>query len=87
MPSENRLDGIDACLNIGALEIGALERSSGCKRREERDMAGQAEQMAAELDRRGTAVFFREYPNADHGNVPFYSLTDCVEYLREAWQR
>lgn len=52
MPSENRLDGIDACLNIGA-----LERSSGCKRREERDMAGQAEQMAAELDRRGTAVF------------------------------
>lgn len=35
MPSENRLDGIDACLNIGA-----LERSSGCKRREERDMAG-----------------------------------------------
>lgn len=82
MPSENRLDGIDACLNIGA-----LERSSGCKRREERDMAGQAEQMAAELDRGGTAVFFREYPNADHGNVPFYSLTDCVEYLREAWQR
>ncbi|WP_304675783.1 alpha/beta hydrolase [Neisseria polysaccharea] len=82
MPSENRLDGIDVCLNIGA-----LERGSDCKRREERDMAGQAEQMAAELDRRGAAVFFREYPNADHGNVPFHSLTDCVEYLREAWQR
>ncbi|HFC8520326.1 TPA: alpha/beta hydrolase [Neisseria lactamica] len=82
MPSENRLDGIDVCLNIGA-----LERGSGCKRREERDMAGQAEQMAAELDRRGVAVFFREYPNADHGNVPFYSLPDCVEYLRKAWQR
>lgn len=43
--------------------------------------------MAAELDRHGAAVFFREYPNADHGNVPFYSLTDCVEYLRKAWQR
>lgn len=82
MPSENRLDGIDVCLNIGA-----LERGSDCKRREERDMAGQAEHMAAELDRRGAAVFFREYPNADHGNVPFHSLTDCVEYLREAWQR
>lgn len=82
MPSENRLDGIEVCLNIGA-----LERGSDCKRREERDMAGQAEQMAAELDRRGAAVFFREYPNADHGNVPFYSLTDCVEYLRKAWQR
>lgn len=82
MPSENRLDGIDVCLNIGA-----LERGSGCKRREERDMAGQAEHMAAELDRRGAAVFFREYPNADHGNVPFHSLTDCVEYLRKAWQR
>lgn len=82
MPSENRLDGIDVCLNIGA-----LERGSDCKRREERDMAGQAEQMAAELDRRGAAVFFREYPNANHGNVPFHSLTDCVEYLREAWQR
>ncbi|WP_308184610.1 alpha/beta hydrolase [Neisseria polysaccharea] len=82
MPSENRLDGIDVCLNIGA-----LERGSGCKRREERDMAGQAEQMAAELDRRGAAVFFREYPNANHGNAPFHSLTDCVEYLRKAWQR
>lgn len=82
MPSENRLDGIDVCLNIGA-----LERGSGCKRREERDMAGQAEHMATELDRRGAAVFFREYPNADHGNVPFHSLTDCVEYLRKAWQR
>lgn len=82
MPSENRLDGIDVCLNIGA-----LERGSGCKRREERDMAGLSEQMAAELDRRGAAVFFREYPNADHGNVPFHSLTDCVEYLRKAWQR
>ena len=82
MPSENRLDGIDVCLNIGA-----LERGSDCKRREERDMAGQAEQMAAELDRRGAAVFFREYPNANHGNVPFHSLTDCVEYLRKAWQR
>ncbi len=82
IPSENRLDGIDVCFNIGA-----LERGSDCKRREERDMAGQAEQMAAELDRRGAAVFFREYPNANHGNVPFHSLTDCVEYLREAWQR
>ncbi|HEZ3724394.1 alpha/beta hydrolase [Neisseria meningitidis] len=82
MPSENRLDGIEVCLNIGA-----LERGSDCKRREGRDMAGQAEQMAAELDRRGAAVFFREYPNADHGNVSFYSLTDCVEYLRKAWQR
>ncbi|WP_308031138.1 alpha/beta hydrolase [Neisseria cinerea] len=82
MPSENRLDGIDVCLNIGA-----LERGSDCKRREERDMAGQAEQMAAELDRHGAAVFFREYPNANHGNVPFHSLTDCVEYLRKAWQR
>ena len=82
MPSENRLDGIDVCLNIGA-----LERGSDCKRREERDMAGQAEQMAAELDRRGAAVSFREYPNANHGNVPFHSLTDCVEYLRKAWQR
>lgn len=82
IPSENRLDGIDVCLNIGA-----LERGSDCKRREERDMAGQAEQMAAELDRRGAAVFFREYPNANHGNVPFHSLTDCVEYLRKVWQR
>nr|WP_101127274.1 alpha/beta hydrolase [Neisseria meningitidis] len=82
MPSENRLNGIDVCLNIGA-----LERGSGCKRREGRDMAGQAEQMAAELDRHGAAVFFRKYPNADHGNVSFYSLTDCVEYLRKAWQR
>lgn len=82
IPSENRLDGTDVCLNIGA-----LERGSGCKRREERNMAGQAEQMAAELDRRGAAVFFREYPNANHGNVPFHSLTDCVEYLRKAWQR
>ncbi|HEZ3507800.1 TPA: alpha/beta hydrolase [Neisseria meningitidis] len=82
MPSENRLDGIDVCLNIGA-----LERGSGCKRREERDMAGLSERMAAELDRHGAAVFFREYPNADHGNVSFYSLTDCVEYLRKAWQR
>ncbi len=82
MPSENRLNGIDVCLNIGA-----LERGSDCKRREERDMAGQAEQMAAELDRRGAAVFFREYPNANHGNAPFHSLTDCVEYLRKAWQR
>ncbi|HGI8283097.1 TPA: alpha/beta hydrolase [Neisseria meningitidis] len=82
MPSENRLNGIDVCLNIGA-----LERGSDCKRREERDMAGQAEQMAAELDRRGAAVFFREYPNANHSNVPFHSLTDCVEYLRKAWQR
>lgn len=82
MPSENRLNGIDVCLNIGA-----LERGSGCKRREERDMAGLSERMAAELDRHGAAVFFREYPNADHGNVSFYSLTDCVEYLRKAWQR
>ncbi|HEZ4783294.1 TPA: alpha/beta hydrolase [Neisseria meningitidis] len=82
MPSENRLNGIDVCLNIGA-----LERGSGCKRREERDMAGLSERMAAELDRHGAAVFFREYPNADHGNVPFHSLTDCVEYLRKAWQR
>lgn len=82
MPSENRLNGIDVCLNIGA-----LERGSGCKRREERDMAGLSECMAAELDRHGAAVFFREYPNADHGNVSFYSLTDCVEYLRKAWQR
>ncbi|HEZ0568689.1 TPA: alpha/beta hydrolase [Neisseria meningitidis] len=82
MPSENRLNGIDVCLNIGA-----LERGSGCKRREERDMAGLSERMAAELDRHGVAVFFREYPNADHGNVSFYSLTDCVEYLRKAWQR
>lgn len=82
MPSENRLDGIDVCLNIGA-----LERGSDCKRREERDMAGQAERMAAELDRYGAAVFFREYPNANHGNAPFHSLTDCVEYLRKAWQR
>lgn len=82
MPSENRLNGIDVCLNIGA-----LERGSGCKRREERDMAGLSERMAAELDRHGAAVFFWEYPNADHGNVSFYSLTDCVEYLRKAWQR
>ena len=82
MLSENRLNGIDVCLNIGA-----LERRSDCKRREERDMAGLSERMAAELDRRGAAVFFREYPNANHGNVPFHSLTDCVEYLRKAWQR
>lgn len=82
MPSENRLNGIDVCLNIGA-----LERGSDCKRREERDMAGLSERMAAELDRHGAAVFFREYPNANHGNVPFHSLTDCVEYLRKAWQR
>lgn len=82
MPSENRLNGIDVCLNIGA-----LERDSDCKRREERDMAGLSERMAAELDRHGAAVFFREYPNANHGNVPFHSLTDCVEYLRKAWQR
>ena len=82
MPSENRLNGIDVCLNIGA-----LERRSDCKRREERDMAGLSERMAAELDRHGAAVFFREYPNANHGNVPFHSLTDCVEYLRKAWQR
>lgn len=82
MPSENRLNGIDVCLNIGA-----LERGSDCKRRKERDMAGLSERMAAELDRHGAAVFFREYPNANHGNVPFHSLTDCVEYLRKAWQR
>ena len=82
MPSENRLNGIDVCLNIGA-----LERRSDCKRREERDMAGLSERMEAELDRHGAAVFFREYPNANHGNVPFHSLTDCVEYLRKAWQR
>ena len=82
MPSENRLNGIDVCLNIGA-----LERRSDCKRREERDMAGLSERMAAELDRHGAAVCFREYPNANHGNVPFHSLTDCVEYLRKAWQR
>ena len=82
MPSENRLNGIDVCLNIGA-----LERRSDCKRREERDMAGLSERMAAELDRHGAAVFFREYPNANHGNVPFHSLTDCVEYLRKVWQR
>ena len=82
MPFENRLNGIDVCLNIGA-----LERGSDCKRREERDMAGLSERMAAELDRHGAAVFFREYPNANHGNVPFHSLTDCVEYLRKAWQR
>ena len=82
MPSENRLNGIDVCLNIGA-----LERGSDCKRREERDMAGLSERMAAELDRHGAAVFFREYPNANHGNVPFHSLTDCVEYLRKVWQR
>lgn len=82
MPSENWLNGIDVCLNIGA-----LERGSDCKRREERDMAGLSERMAAELDRHGAAVFFREYPNANHGNVPFHSLTDCVEYLRKAWQR
>lgn len=82
MPSENRLNGIDVCLNIGA-----LERRSDCKRREERDMAGLSERMAAELDRHGAAVFFREYPNANHGNVPFHSLTDCVEYLRKTWQR
>lgn len=82
MPSENRLNGIDVCLNIGA-----LERRSDCKRREERDMAGLSERMAAELDRHGAAVFFREYQNANHGNVPFHSLTDCVEYLRKAWQR
>ena len=82
MPSENRLNGIDVCLNIGA-----LERGSDCKRREERDMAGLSERMGAELDRHGAAVFFREYQNANHGNVPFHSLTDCVEYLRKAWQR
>ena len=82
MPSENRLNGVDVCLNIGA-----LERGSDCKRREERDMAGLSERMAAELDRHGAAVFFREYPNANHGNVPFHSLTDCVEYLRKVWQR
>ena len=82
MPSENRLNGIDVCLNIGA-----LERRSDCKRREERDMAGLSERMVAELDKHGAAVFFREYPNANHGNVPFHSLTDCVEYLRKAWQR
>lgn len=82
MPSENWLNGIDVCLNIGA-----LERGSDCKRREERDMAGLSERMAAELDRHGAAVFFREYQNANHGNVPFHSLTDCVEYLRKAWQR
>ena len=82
MPSENRLNGIDVCLNIGA-----FERGSDCKRREERDMVGLSERMAAELDRHGAAVFFREYPNANHGNVPFHSLTDCVEYLRKAWQR
>ena len=82
MPSENRINGIDVCLNIGA-----LERGSDCKRREERDMAGLSERMAAELDRHGAAVFFREYPNANHGNVPFHSLTDCVEYLRKVWQR
>ena len=82
MPSENRLNGIDVCLNIGA-----LERGSDCKRREERDMAGLSERMAAELGRHGAAVFFREYPNANHGNVPFHSLTDCVEYLRKVWQR
>ena len=82
MPSENRLNGIDVCLNIGA-----LERRSDCKRREERDMAGLSERMAAELDKHGAAVFFREYQNANHGNVPFHSLTDCVEYLRKAWQR
>lgn len=82
MPSENRLNGIDVCLNIGA-----LERGSDCKRREERDMAGLSERMAAELDKHGAAVFFREYQNANHGNVPFHSLTDCVEYLRKAWQR
>lgn len=82
MPFENRLNGIDVCLNIGA-----LERGSDCKRREERDMAGLSERMAAELDRHGATVFFREYPNANHGNVPFHSLTDCVEYLRKAWQR
>lgn len=35
---------------------------------------------------RGRRIF-REYPNANHGNVPFHSLTDCVEYLRKAWQR
>ena len=82
MASENPVNGLGVCLNIGA-----LERRSDCKRREERDMAGLSERMAAELDRHGAAVFFREYPNANHGNVPFHSLTDCVEYLRKAWQR
>ena len=26
-------------------------------------------------------------PTPNHGNAPFYALTDCIEYLRNAWQR
>ena len=52
-----------------------------------RGMVAQAKILAGTLHHLGADVRFTPHPNANHGNAPFYALTDSIEYLRSAWQR
>lgn len=69
------------------IAVGEHENGSGCGRRERRGMNESAQDIVRQLQALGADTGFRIYPDANHGNTPFYALTDCVEYLRQVWQR
>lgn len=77
-----RLDGTSVRIAVGEHENG-----SGCGRRERRGMNESAQEIIRQLQALGADTGFCTYPGANHGNTPFYALTDCVEYLRQVWQR
>jgi len=52
-----------------------------------REMVAQAKLLTGTLQHLGADAQFTLYPNANHGNTPFYALPDHIEYLRQAWQK
>ena len=84
------LDWLPDALPQGiGIRLGAGEHEGRNNRPDQtsRGMVAQAKILAGTLHHLGADVRFTLYPNANHGNAPFYALTDCIEYLRGAWQR
>ncbi|MDU6657141.1 MAG: alpha/beta hydrolase-fold protein, partial [Neisseria mucosa] len=84
------LDWLPGTLPQGiGIRLGAGEHEGRNNRPDQtsRGMVAQAKILAGTLHHLGADVRFTLYPNANHGNAPFYALTDCIEYLRSTWQR
>jgi len=69
------------------ISVGEHEGRSNRPEQIGREMVAQAKLLAGTLQHLGADAQFTLYPNANHGNTPFYALPDHIEYLRQAWQK
>lgn len=70
------------------IRVGGLEQPAcnGTRHQRERNMVTQAEDFAAKLRGKGVETVFENYPNDNHGSVPFRALPDCLAALAKVWQ-